>query len=255
MKRLLAALAGLVVLVGVGLAVFFGLFADRGGGAQIPGEALAASLTGQDVGGSFPCDDINDFLNPPGADRFPPVVAVVDAADVGPPIHIKGRGVAFGAVARAEEGRPYADDKEALRDSEDGVLLYIAIVREASQSNPELVVSEDEARAYLRAHPPGPCEAGGLVAMPGLTEDELVRGIQIGETTNNFIQDWINTARRSGSEVNLDQTIADLIAQARPTVKITEVAFGPAGELECTEGGVKVACPSDLPTPEATAAP
>ena len=255
MKKVLAALVALAVLLGAGLGVFFGLLADRGGG-EVSGEALAVGLYGQDVSsGSWPCDDMNDILNPPGAGRFPPVAAVIEAEDVGPPIEIPGSGVASLMAARAKGGRPFGDDKQALKDSEEGVLLYIAIVREASQSNPDLVVSEDEARAYLQAHPPGPCEAGGVVAMPGLTEDQLIRGVQISKTTNNFIQDLINTARRSGSEVHLDQTIADLIAQARPTVKITEVAFGPAGELECTEGGVKVACPSDLPTPEATATP
>lgn len=217
------------------------------------GEAPATSLAGQDVGGSFPCDDMDDMVNPPGADRFPPVAAVVEAAGVGPPFDIKGKGVAFIAAGRARNGEPYASDEAAVKDAEDGVLLYIAIVR---QGDPDLVVTEDEAKAYLQAHPPGPCEAGGPVVMPWVTEDELVRGIQIGETTNNFIQRLMNRALESlHSGVGGGQTVEDLIAQARPTVKITEVGFAAGGGLGCTQGGANVACPADAISAEASATP
>lgn len=253
MKRLLGGVVAVGVLLGVGVAVVFGLFA-HGGGEQMSGEALAVGLYGQDVSsGPWNCDDMGDIVNPPRADEFPPVAAMVEAEDLSVRVEVPGSGVASVMAGRAKEGRPYADEKEALSDSEDGVLLYIAIVRKAQQDNPELVVSEDEARAYLRSHPPGPCESGGPVRIEGVTDSQLVRGIQIQHTTTRFVQGLINSSLRSG--VAVDQTIADMIAQARPTVKITEVAFGPAGGLECTEDGAKVDCPPGLPTPTAAATP
>lgn len=254
MKKALAALAAVAALVGIALSLFFGVFADRGGG-QTSAEALALGLYGQEASGPWPCDDISDIVSPPGADRFPPVAAVVEAADLGPLIEIPGSGVAALAARRAKEGQPYASDNEALKESEDGVLLYISIVR---QGDPDVVVSQDEARAYLQAHPPGPCEAGGTVRVGGVTDSQLIRGVQIGETTNNFIQQAMQASARSGSIPSMgsmDQTIAEMIAGARPTVKITEIAFSAAEGLECTEGGAKVACPAGLPTAPATPTP
>jgi hypothetical protein len=114
-------------------------------------------------------------------------------------------------------------------------------------------VSEDEARDYLEDHSQGTCESGALVRPEAVTDEQMVRAIQIDRTTIRYVQELINSSFRTGG--NVDKTVADMIARARPTVKITEVAFAPAGALECATDGTQVPCPSSLPTPEAAATP
>jgi hypothetical protein len=245
MKKLLAALAALAVLLGVGLAVFFGLLADPGG-EEISGEALAGGLYELDVSEGRTCDDVREIVNPPVLESLPPVVAVVEAEDIQFSIEILSRNVSSLMVSRAQSGRPFADEKQALREIEDGIILYIALVREGRG------VSEDEARAIVEEGINFSCG----IAPEHLSKEQLVRAIQIDRTTTRFVQQMIiDSSGASGARVGLDQAIADLITQARPTVKITEVALAAAGGLECTQADVKVACPSGLPTSEPTPTP
>ncbi|MCJ7509922.1 MAG: hypothetical protein MUP14_03425 [Dehalococcoidia bacterium] len=247
---MLAALAALAVLLGVGLAVFFGLLRDQGGG-ETAGEALAGGLYGEDMSESWTCDDIREILYPSGIERFPPVVAIVEAEDVGARLDVPSAYLVSLMARRAELGRPHAGEKEALREIEDRYLLYIAAVREAGQGNSGLLVSEDEARAYIKSRRTGDCGA----TVERLVETQMVPFAQVDLTTNRFIQQMFDSAVRSGVGVDVDQTIADLIAQARPTVKVTEVALAAAGGLECTQADAKVACPLGLPTSEPTPTP
>jgi hypothetical protein len=241
MKKLLAALAA--VLVGVGVVVFFGLPADRGGG-DTAREALAVGLYGEDMSESWTCDDIREIVNPSALSGLPPVVAVIEAEDIQFSIEILNRNVASLMVAGATSGRPYADEKQALREIEDSIILYIALAREGRG------VSEDEAQAILEK---GMDFACGM-APQGVSEAQMVRAIQMDRTTTRFVQQMIIDG--SAGPQTVDQAIADLIAQARPTVKITEVALAATGgRLECTQADVKVACPSGLPTSEPTPTP
>jgi hypothetical protein len=241
-KLLLAALAALAVLVGVGLAVFFGLLADRGGG-EISGEALAGGLYQQDVSEGRTCDDVMEIVNPSALSSLPPVVAVIEAEDIQFSIELRNRSVASLMVASAKSGQPIADEKQALREIEDGIILYIALVREGRG------VSEDEARAYLEGEIHFSCG----IAPQWLSKEQMVRAIQVNRTTTKFVQGMIDGS--IPSEVGVDEAIADLIAQARPTVKVTEVALAAGGGLECTQADAKVACPAGLPTSEPTPTP
>ncbi|MCJ7509921.1 MAG: hypothetical protein MUP14_03420 [Dehalococcoidia bacterium] len=243
-KLLLVALAALAVLVGIGLAVFFGLLRDQGGG-ETAGEALAGGLYGEDVPEGRTCDDVMEITNPAALDSLPPVVAVIEAEDIQFSIEILNRSVASLMVARAKSGRPFAEEKQPLREIEDRIILYIALVREG------FGVSEDEARKYLESEIHLSCG----IAPEGLSKEQMVRGVQINNTINRFVQQMDESNIRSGAGVDVDQTIADLIAQARPTVKITEVALAAAGGLECTQADAKVACPLGLPTSEPTPTP
>jgi hypothetical protein len=245
MKKLLGALAALAVLlgVGVGLAVFFGLLRDQGGG-ETAGEALAGGLYEQDVAEGRTCDDVMEIVNPSALSSLPPVVAVIEAEDIQFSIEIPNRRVASLMVASAKSGQPVAE-KQALREVEDSIILYIALVREG------FGVSEDEARKYLESEIHFSCG----IAPQWLSKEQLVRAVQINNTTSRFVQQMDESSVRSGVGAALDQAIADRIAQARPTVKITEVALAAAGGLECTQADVKVACPSGLSTSEPTPSP
>jgi hypothetical protein len=247
-KKMLAALGGLAVLLGAGLAILFGLFSD-GNGEQMSGEALAVGLYQEDPSGSLTCDDMKEIVNPSSIESLPAVVAVVEAEDVGFRIEIPNRNVASLMLARAKAGRPFADEKAALNDIEDGYLLYIGILRKARRGEPGVVVSEDEAREYLENHSQGTCESGALVRPKGVTDSQMVRAIQIDQTTTRFIQELINSNVPAGSIRNVDQAIADMVSGARTTVKITEVGLSATGGLECTQGGAKVSCPAGLPAP------
>jgi hypothetical protein len=176
-------------------------------------------------------------------DSLPPVVAVIEAEDIQFSIELLNRNVASLMVASAKTGRPFADEKQALREGEDSIILYIALVREG------FGVSEDEARAYLESGPHFSC---GL-APQWLSKEQMVRAIQIEHTRTKFVQQMIDSG--VGSQASLDEAVADRIAQARPTVKITEVALAAAGGLECMQADAKVACPSGLPTTEPTPTP
>lgn len=244
MKKLLVALAALAVLLGVGLAVFFGLLRDQGEG-EISGEALATGLNQLDVSEGRTCDDVMEIVNPSALSNLPPVVAVIEAEDIQFSIEIPNRRVASLMVASAKSGQPVADEKQALREIEDGIILYIALVREG------LGLSEDEAWAILERGINFSCG----IAPQWLSEAQMVRAVQIDRTTTRFVQQMIIDSGASGARIAIDQAIADRIAQARPTVKVTEVAFAAAGELECTQADVRVACPSGLPTSEPTPTP
>jgi len=246
MKKLLAALAALAalaVLLGVGVAVFFGLLRDQGGG-ETAGEALAGGLYEQDVSEGRTCDDVMEIVNPSALSSLPPVVAVIDAEDIQFSIEIPNRRVASLMVASAKSGQPVAE-KQALREVEDSIILYIALVREG------FGVSEDEARKYLESEIHFSCG----IAPQWLSKEQMVRAVQINNTTSRFVQQMDESSVRSGVGVDVNQMIAELIAQARPTVKITEVALAAAGGLECTQADVKVACPLGLPTSEPTPTP
>jgi hypothetical protein len=240
--RKLVALTILVVAAGVGLALWFGPFAGSGGGNKY-GEPFVLSVYAEPVGGGWSCDDIREIVNPRGVERYPPVVAVVEAHDVGMRVDATNRYLVSHMVARAKGGHPFADEEEALKDIEDGYILYIAAVRDG------LGVSEGQARARLEDQPRGSCE----VSAEGITEEQLARTMQVALTNARLVRQIVDTSVQLGADA--DQMIAARIAQERPTVKITEVAFGAAGGLECTEGGVKVDCPPDLPTPQATPTP
>jgi hypothetical protein len=240
-KKLLAALAALLVLVGAGLATFFTLFAGDEG-AAISEEPFVVSTYAEPIGGSWTCDDIREIVNPEGTERFPAVVAVVGARDVRVRLHVASRYLVSHMVARAKSGQPFSDEKAALRDVEDGYILYMAAVKDG------LGVSEDEARAYLEDQAPGPCD----VTVEGATESDTLRTIQVERTKSRIVQKMLKELK-PGEDIY--QVMAARIAQARPTVKITEVTFGAAGGLECTRDGAQVDCPADLPTPEPTATP
>ena len=241
MKKLLAALVVAAMLAGVALALLFTLL-SVGDGEQVSGEAFVIAAYAQDIGQGLTCDDIREIVNPEGTERFPLVVAVVEAADVDVRLHVAARYLVSHMVARAKGGRPFSDEKAALRDIEDGYILYTAAVRDG------LGVSEDEARSYLENRPPGRCE----VTAEGLTETEALRTIQVERTKSRLVQKML---RELEPGEDIYQLMAARIAQERPSVEITEVAFGTGGELECTRDGAQVDCPSDLPTPEPTATP
>jgi hypothetical protein len=240
-SKLLLAVAGLAVLLGVGLAIFFGLFADRGGGG-VSGEALVLPAYAEEMGQGFTCDDIREIVNPEGTESLPAVVAVVEAPDLQVRLGVSARYLRSHMIASAKNGEPFSDEKAALRDIEDGYILYIAAVKDG------LGVSEDQARTYLENPAPGPCD----VTAEGATESEKLQTIQVERTKSRIVQKMLRELK-PGEDIY--QVMAARIAQERPTVKITEVTFGAAGGLVCTRDGAQVGCPSDLPTPVPTAAP
>ena len=241
MKRLVIALAAAAILGGTGLAFFLGLIGGEGGGT-VSGEAFVVSAYPQDAGARWTCDDIKEIVNPAGADGFPRVVAVVEAQDVGVRLDVAGRYLASHMIARAKNGQPFSDEKAALRDIEDGYILYIAALKDG------LGVSEDEARSYLEQQTPGPCN----VTAEGVTENDALRTIQVERTKSRIVQKMLKDLK-PGEDVY--QVMAARIAQERPTVEITEVSFGMQGGLECTRDGAQVPCPPDLPAPEPAATP
>lgn len=236
MKKLVAALVVAAILAGIGLGLVFTLL-SIGDGEGVSGEALVVSGYSQVVGQAWSCDDISEILNPEGTERFPSVVAVVEAPQLQVRLGVSARYLLSHMIASAKNGQPFSDEKAALRDIEDGYILYIAAVRDG------LGVSEDEARSYLENRPPGRCE----VTPQGVTEAEMVRATQVERTKSRLVQKMLSEL---GPGEDIYRVMAARIARARPTVQITEVAFAPAGRLECTRDGAEVDCPPDLPTPE-----
>jgi len=215
-----------------------------GGGGRLSGEPFVVPNypPPEAVAGEWTCDDWREIANPEGTEEFPPVVAVVEAPDFQIRLHATGRYLVSHMIAREKNGEPFSDEKAALRDIEDGYILYIAAVRDG------LGVSEDEARAAVESQTPEPCG----VTWEGVSESERVRSAQILRTTIRIVQKMIRE-RQPGEDIY--HLVASRIGEERPNVEITEVAFGAAGKLVCTREDVEVGCPSDLPTPGPTDVP
>jgi len=241
-NKLLLAPVGAAVLVGIGLAIFFGLFGDRGDGETASGQTLTVSTYSQAVGQQWSCDDIREIVNPKGTEQFPAIVAVVEAPELQVRLGVSARYLRSHMIGRAKNGEPFGDEQAALRDIEDGYILYIAAVKDG------LGVSEDEARTYLKNQAPGFCD----VTVEGASESDTLRTIQVERTKTRIVQKMLKE-RKPGEDVY--QLMAARIAHERPAVRITEVAFAAAGGLECTRDGARVDCPSDLPTPVPTTTP
>jgi hypothetical protein len=241
MRRVLGALVVVGILAGTG---FGFLLRPFGGdeGREVSGEPFVLSVYAEETGQGFTCDDIREILNPEGTEKLPLVVAVVEAPDVGVRLHVASRYLLSHMVARAKNGQPFGDEGAALRDIEDGYVLYVAAVRDG------LAVSEDEARTYLENQAAGRCD----VTAEGATESDSLRTIQVERTKSRLVQKMLKDLK-PGEDIY--QVMAARIARERPSVKLTEVAFAPAGGLECTRDGAQVDCPSDLPAPAPAAAP
>jgi hypothetical protein len=231
-KKILAAAVALAIAAGAGLVFLFGPLGDHGGG-EVSAQPLVLSVYAEGMGQGFTCDDIREIVNPAGAEKLPAVVAVVEAPDIATRLYVTGGYLLSHMIARAKIGQPFADEGAALNDIEDGYILYIAAVKDG------LGVSEEEARAYLEDQAPRRCD----VTVEGATESDTLRTIQIERSKSRIVQKMLKELK-PGEDVY--QVMATRIAQERPSVKITEVAFGAAGGLECNEAGHAVPCPPDI---------
>jgi hypothetical protein len=243
MKWVLA-LASLAILTAVGFGTYLAVEAQQDEPGQEGREATVA--------------DIEQWQNPPGAEKYPPIVARVTSGEFS--VDRTGKALARVFLKAENEGRAISES-EARDELIDGAVFELAVQKRGLEATEERARELYEASiACLRgtptavagmscSEPPPPeIQAIGDYILANSTEEELLKlyqkAIGAGRLQSQILA-HLTFEERNNPDI-VDQVLDDFLQGEKASVVVIEVDFGTDGTIECSQSGLQVACPPDI---------
>lgn len=242
--KALPVVAALAVFVGIAFGTYFAVEAQQDEPGQEGKEATVAN--------------IEQWLNPPGADKYPPIVARVISGEFS--VDMTGKALARAINKAQEEGRPISE-REARDELVDGAVFDLAVQKRG------LEATEERARELYEAAlaclsgtptavagmscsspPPPEIQAIGDYVLANSTEEELIQAYQkaigLGRLRSEVLKGL--TAQELNNPEIVNQAYSDFVQKEKESIVVIDIDFGADGETVCSEGDVRVTCPPDI---------
>jgi hypothetical protein len=255
--RWVLVIAGLAILTAIGFGTYLAVDAQQGGSGQ---EARELTLA-----------HVREWQNPPGAEKYPPIVARVTSGEFS--VDRTGKALARVFLKAENEGRPISE-REARDELIDGAVFDLAVqkrgleateerARELYEASIACLSGTPTAVAGMSCSSPPPPEIQAIAdyILASSTEEELVKlyqkAIGAGRLRSEILAD-LTLEERNNADI-VDQMHNDFLQGEKASVVVIEVDFGTDGRIECSQSGLEVACPPDIlaltETAEATPPP
>ena len=202
--------------------------------------------------------DIEQWQNPPGAEKYPPIVTRVTSGEFS--VDRTGKALARVFLKAENEGRAISE-REARDELIDGAVFELAVQKRGLEASEERASELYEAALACLSgtptavagmsctNPPPPeIEAIGDYILTNSTEEELIKlyqkAIGAGRLQSEILGD-LTFEERTNPDI-VDQMHKDFLQGERASVVVTEIDFRTDGTIECSQSGLQVACPADI---------
>jgi hypothetical protein len=240
-------IASLAVFTVMGFGAYLAVDAQQGGTRQEGREATLA--------------DIKEWQNPPGADKYPPIVARLTSGEFS--VDVSGEALAAVMNRAEKEGRPISE-RQARDGLTDTAVLDLAVQKRGLEGTEQRARELYETSiACLRGTPtavpgmscsspprlpPPEIQAIGDYILANSTEEEMIKlyqkAVGLGRLRSEIVRD-LTDEELTDPEV-LNQMYKDFAQKEKASVVVIEIDFRTDGRIECSRSGLDAECPSDI---------